>query len=306
MPALDMPPALQPFVIAWVLVVGAVIGSFLNVVILRVPEGLSIVHPPSRCPRCGAPIRWYDNIPILSWVLLLARCRGCRAPISWRYPLVEALGAAAALFAFERHGLSGAAAAELAFVDVLVALAFIDLDTWLLPHVLTWPLIVLGQAAAAYGVSAAASPEASALGVVVGAASFGAIALAGEKVFKKEALGYGDVWLLGGIGAWLGARGLLPVVLLASTQGAVVGLVLIALGRGQPGSAATPAAPVEEASTGAPADGEPPPAGVDAEDAWIPPRHAIPFGPFLAAAALEWLYLSGPLARALPVLRPFV
>jgi leader peptidase (prepilin peptidase) / N-methyltransferase len=299
-PALDVPSALLPFAVAWVALVGAIVGSFLNVVIARVPEGLSVVHPGSRCPRCGAGIRWYDNIPVLSFLLLRARCRGCGAPISWRYPLVEVLGAAAAVIAFERHGPSGAALAELAFADLLLALAFIDLDTWLLPHALTVPLLVGGQVAAAYGLAVAPSPASSAAGLVLGMTAFAVVALVGEKVFKKEALGFGDVWLLGGIGAWLGAPGLLPVVLLASTQGAIVGGVLLALGRGQPGpAAAPPPPPAGDAGAGLP------PAG-DGDEAWIPPRHAIPFGPFLAAAALEWLYLAEPLARAVPLLRPFV
>ncbi|BDG04293.1 prepilin peptidase [Anaeromyxobacter oryzae] len=305
----------RSLVAAWVLLVGAVLGSFLNVVIARVPEGLSVVHPPSRCPRCGTGIRWYDNVPVLSWLLLRGRCRACQAPISWRYPLVEAIGAVVALLAFERHGATGAALAELALVDALVALAFIDLDTWLLPHAITWPLIVVGQAASAYGLAAARTPESSALGVALGVASFATVALVGEKVLRKEALGYGDVWLLGGIGAWLGARGLLPVVLLASTQGAVFGIALLLLGRGQPGPDGAGRAPTADPSSAEPAttSAEPAPAPnltaalpEDAEDAWIPPRHAIPFGPFLAAAAIEWLYLAAPLARAIPMLRPFL
>ncbi len=285
----DVPPYLA---IAWWTLLGAVVGSFLNVVIARLPRGESVVHPRSRCPRCAAPIAWYDNVPVLSWLLLRARCRGCGAPISWRYPLVELLGGCAGALAAHRHGISPAAAAELALVATLLALAFIDIDTWLLPHPLTWPLMVAGQAAAAFGLTAA-SPRSSALGLLVGVAAFTAVAEVGQRVFHREAMGYGDVWLLGGLGAWLGLGALLPVVLLASLQGAVAGGLLILAGRGQPG--ATP---------------EPPPAGqagapaAEDED-WVPPRHAVPFGPFLALAALEWLYLAPLIARAFPPLAFF-
>lgn len=285
-------PALRLAIAIWVALVGGVIGSFLNVVIARVPAGESIVRPRSRCPRCHAAIAWYDNVPVLSWILLRARCRECGQPISIRYPIVELLGAAAALAAWWRHGLGGAAAAELAFVAILVALAAIDLDTWLLPHALTWPLIGLGLACAGLGVGAAPSLRSAAVGAGAGLVAFGLVAFVGERVFKKEALGWGDVWLLAGLGAWLGVGALLPVVLLASVQGSVVGIALILLGRAQPGRGG------EAAAAGKPG-------GAGADEQWIPPRNAVPFGPFLVAGALEWLYLSAPLARVLPGLEVF-
>lgn len=282
-------------VAAWVVVLGAVIGSFLNVVIARLPAGLSLVRPRSRCPSCETPIAWYDNVPIVSFLLLRARCRACKRPISWRYPLVEALVAGAAWLAYARHGLGTAALAELVFAAVLVALAFIDLDTWSLPLPLTVPLLGAGLVASALHRSAAGSLGSALVGAAVGGGAFFLVAFVGERVFRKEAMGLGDVWLLAGIGAWLGHVALLPVVLLASLQGAVVGIVQLALGKGQPG-------PAEEAAPAPPADA---PAGAE-EDRWTPPRHSIPFGPFLALAALEWLYLAPALARAVPLLQPFV
>ncbi|HEY6005772.1 MAG TPA: prepilin peptidase [Anaeromyxobacter sp.] len=278
---------------------GAVIGSFANVVIARVPRGESVVRPRSRCPRCGAPIAWYDNIPVLSYVLLGARCRACRARIAVRYPLVEALVAAAAWVAWRRHGLGAAFGAELAFAASLVALAFIDLDTWLLPHALTWPLIVLGVAASALGLTPATLAS-SLAGAAVGFGAFAAVSWLGSVVFKKEALGFGDVWLLAGLGAWLGVKALLPTVLLASLQGSLVGIVQVLLGRGTPG----PAAPAEppRSSPGATPASTPP---ATSDDDWVPPRHAVPFGPFLALGALEWLYLSDAIAGLVPLLRPF-
>ncbi len=316
--ALDLP---SPLAVSWAIAVGAVVGSFLNVVIARLPRGESVVRPRSRCPRCGAAIAWYDNVPILSWILLRARCRACRGPIHWRYPLVEALGALAALLAWQRHGLSLPAAAELAFATALLALAFIDLETWLLPHAITWPLLAAGFAAAATGLGPA-SLRSSLWGAGLGFAAFAAVAWVGERVFKREALGFGDVWLLAGIGAWLGMGALLPVVLLASLQGSVVGIALILLGKATPGpspvpTATSPAPPPPTATstetatptpTATPASTATPtatPTPSPALDDWVPPRNAVPFGPFLALGALQWLWLGETLARLFPVLRSF-
>jgi leader peptidase (prepilin peptidase)/N-methyltransferase len=271
---------------AWTFVAGAAVGSFLNVVIARVPSGESVVHPRSRCPSCRAPIAWFDNVPVLSWLVLRGRCRGCAAGISVRYPLVELLGGVAALVSVSRHGLSTAALAEFALVAVLIALSFIDLDTWLLPHVLTVPLLVTGVALSALHLTEAGSLQGSLGGAATGWLSFAAISFLGEKLLKKEALGFGDVWLLGGIGAWMGLAALLPVVLLASVQGTVIGLALIVTGRSQPGPAPDSPAPDPDAD-------------------WIPPRNAVPFGPFLALGAVEWLWLQEWLARLVPSLSIF-
>jgi len=326
---------------------------FINVVIARVPAGLSVVHPRSRCPRCLAPIAWYDNLPVLSWLLLRARCRGCGLPISARYPLVELLVAGLAGLAAWRHGLEGAGPAvalvELTFVSLLVALAFIDLDTWLLPWALTLPLAAVALAAGAAGLTPAGSLGAAALGGALGFGAFLAVHLVGEKVFHREALGFGDVVLLGGIGAYLGPRGLLPVILLSSVQGAVIGIALLLVGKGEPGPDPT-ATPTSDRAEGAPeatpvpplASDQPHPAGPalatdepattttpsstptstptstadpdpapaehppSLEEDWIPPRHAIPYGPFLALAALEWLLLAGPIVAAVPMLSIFL
>jgi leader peptidase (prepilin peptidase)/N-methyltransferase len=285
-------PSLEWVFGIWAAVSGAVVGSFLNVVIARLPEGQSIVHPRSRCPRCGAPIAWYDNVPVLSWVLLRASCRACHGRISARYPFVEALCGAAGWLAFHRHGMGIAALFEFLFVAGLVALAFIDLDTWTIPHVLSWPLMALGLGAAVAGVGAAGGFVASALGLGIGLGTLAAFALASTAVFRRtgrigpdeEAMGFGDVFLLGAIGAYLGAWGLLPVLFLASIQGTVVGVAQVLAGR----------------ATRGPRDG-----GAPAPDGFVPPRHALPFGPFLALGAVEWLYLGGALAAGVPALSVF-
>jgi len=308
----DQPDAdsLRTFFVAWSALLGAVVGSFLNVVVARVPAGLSVVRPRSRCPRCLAPIAWYDNLPVLSWLLLRARCRRCQLPISARYPLVEALVAALAAWVALRHGPSAEALLELTLVALLVALAFIDLDTWLLPWALTIPLALLALLGGALGLTPAGGLVPAALGGALGFGLFLLIHVVGEKVLHKEALGFGDVVLLGAIGAWLGPRGLLPVILLSSLQGAVVGVALLLAGKGEPGptptatsssSESSVAARPERSAEGAESRGTP-----TEEEAWIPPRHAIPYGPFLALAALEWLFLGPALARLVPALSVFL
>ena len=256
----------------WVFAVGAMVGSFLNVVIARVPKGQSIVSPGSRCPRCGSAIAWYDNVPIVSWLLLRARCRKCGLPISPRYPLVELLMGVLAVAVFERAGPTWAGVGYFAFVATLVALAYIDLDTWLLPHQITWPLLALGLLCPLW------NPEVtwkeSFIGAAAGFALFAAIALFGEKVLKRETMGWGDVWLLAAIGAWLGWPALLPVVLLSAIQGAVVGSILLATRR-EP----EPSPPTQVAAP-------------SSDEDWVPPKHAVPYGPFLALAAIEYLFFG--------------
>jgi leader peptidase (prepilin peptidase) / N-methyltransferase len=297
----ELPPPYWALLAVWVALVGAAVGSFLNVVIARVPAGESIVRPGSRCPRCRMPIRWYDNLPIVSWLALRARCRSCGASIPIRYPLVEALGAAAALVVFGRHGLSGLAAAELAFVATLIALAFIDLDTWLLPDVLTWSLLAFAVLMGPLGVTPATTLRHALYGAGLGFGVFAALSWLGAKVFKKEALGFGDVWLLSGLGAWMGPAALLPVVLLASLQGSIVGIALVLLGKGEPGPAAPLPDPLPASrgeGVGTQEDHLPPPD-------WIPPKNAVPFGPFLVAGALEWLWLGDLISSWIPTLRVF-
>jgi leader peptidase (prepilin peptidase)/N-methyltransferase len=287
-------PVLRALATAWVVLAGAALGSFLNVVIARVPHGLSIVSPRSRCPACGAPIGWRDNVPVLSWILLRGRCRACRARISLRYPIVEIAVAVVAWAAVRRHGFSPAALAEVVLVSLVIALAFIDVDTWLLPFALTIPLGVLGLVASALGVAPAPSLPSSALGAAIGFGGLALVSVVGRRLAGREALGFGDVVLLCALGAWFGAAALLPIVLLASVQGSVVGLALLAAGK-LPGRRARTEGPVST----------PPPEPAGAEEDWVPPRNGIPFGPFLALAALEWLYAADVILRAVPALDPF-
>jgi leader peptidase (prepilin peptidase)/N-methyltransferase len=295
---------------AYVLFVGACLGSFLNVVIARLPHGRSLVSPPSSCPRCQARIAWYDNVPVFSWLALRGKCRRCAQPISGRYPVVELLTAILVFAVWRRYGGQWATLSYAAFACALVALTYIDLDTWLLPHEITWPLLALGLLSPLWNRSLPWTD--SLIGAAVGFGFFAAIALVGEKLLHKETMGWGDVWLLSAIGAWLGWQALLPVVLLSAVQGSAVGAVLLFLGRGPAekvraehearGSRAKNEAPTAEG--GGPASSwysSHPPAGQpphdpDEED-WIPPPHAVPFGPFLALAALEVLLAGDAMYR---------
>ena len=285
----------------WVFCFGAVVGSFLNVVIARVPAGESVVSPPSRCPRCKSGIAWYDNIPILSWLLLRGKCRSCGVHIASRYPTVELLTAVLAVAIAVQLGPTWAALGYFAFTASLVALAFIDLDTWLLPHEITWPLFGVGLLSPLWNPDLTWTR--SVIGGAAGFALFAAIALFGERVLKKETMGWGDVFLLGAIGAWLGWPALLPVVLLSAVQGSIVGLALIGLGRAPAGakkaeSPSVPTGPPPENPLGQAPILEAAPETSSLDDDWTPPKHAVPFGPFLALAALEHLLLGAKLADA--------
>jgi leader peptidase (prepilin peptidase)/N-methyltransferase len=290
-----MAHAMQRFYEVVAFLVGLNIGSFLNVVIARVPEGRSIVRPGSHCPRCQAPIRWHDNLPLLSWILLGAKCRDCRLPIPSRYPAVELLTGLLAL-AIAREYPPGAWAGLLfVFVCLLVAATYIDLDHWIIPHVLTWPGIVLGLVGGRF------APDHTVMDALYGAIGgfgiFALVGIVGARVFRKEALGQGDWWFLAMIGAFLGWKALLPVILLASLQGAFVGILLIVLGRGEKGRPSPGPEALAAGSDDSPAGGAAEPGGEDAhdEDDWVPPENAVPFGPFLALAALEQLFLGDAL-----------
>lgn len=258
----------------WALgVLGLCVGSFLNVVIHRLPRmmerawkqesaellgvplpdepALSLAKPASRCPHCGHRIRWHENVPLVSWLLLRGRCSACRAPIGVRYPLVEL--ATAALFAglSARFGAQPALLAWCGFVAALLALSAIDWDTTLLPDSLTLPLLWAGLIAAAFGWTI---PLATALwGAVAGYLSLWSVYWLFKLTTGKEGMGAGDFKLLAALGAWLGWPMLLPIVLGASLIGAAVGI------------------------------------GMKLSGALREGRY-VPFGPFLAGAGLVVLY----------------
>jgi leader peptidase (prepilin peptidase) / N-methyltransferase len=185
---------------------------------------LSLMHPASRCPACGTAIRWYHNLPVLGWLMLGGKCAACKAPISLRYPLVEALTGALFLGLGWRLGAAPATLAWCAACAVLLALALIDWDTTLLPDSLTLPLLWAGLLAAAFGWTI---PLPTALwGAVAGYLSLWSVYWAFKLLTGKEGMGYGDFKLLAALGAWLGWQALIPIVLLASVIGAMVGIAM--------------------------------------------------------------------------------
>jgi leader peptidase (prepilin peptidase)/N-methyltransferase len=234
-----------------VFVFGALVGSFLNVCIHRIPSGESIAFPASHCPHCHEPIRPYDNIPIVSYLLLRGRCRNCAAGIALRYPLVEMLGGIAAVGALCAYGPTAEGLLIFAFLAALIVITFIDFDHQIIPDAISIPGIFVGFAAALiFGHPTWLS---SLAGIALGGGILWIVASGYEWLTDREGMGGGDIKLLAMIGAFLGWRAIPVTVLLASLLGTVIGLSLMAL-RGRD------------------------------------TKMAIPFGPFLAAAAVCALF----------------
>lgn len=241
-----------PFVFhIFAFIFGAVVGSFLNVCIYRLPVEKSIVFPSSACPSCGHRIRWYDNLPIISFLLLRARCRACQAPISWRYPLVEALNGLFTLLLFMKFGISLTFLAFFIFCSALVVITFIDLDHQIIPDSISLSGIVLGFIFSFF------LPWNgwlnSLIGIVAGGGSLLLVAWLYEKLTGKEGMGGGDIKLLAMMGAFLGWRSVPFIIFAASLVGSVLGVSLMLLQK---------------------KDG----------------KLAIPFGPFLAFGAVLYIF----------------
>jgi leader peptidase (prepilin peptidase) / N-methyltransferase len=267
-------------------VLGLLVGSFLNVVIYRLPkmlerewaadcaelngeepkeqEPFNLIVPRSRCRQCGHEIRWYENIPVVSWLALRGKCAQCKAPIGLRYPIVELVTAGFFALCAARWGLTLQAAAWAAFAALLICLFLIDMDTQILPDDLNYLLLWLGLLVATVGWTV---PLRSAVwGAALGYLVFWAIFQVFKLATGKEGMGYGDFKLLAALGAWLGAEYLLAIILLSSVVGAVIGVMLLVVGK--------------------------------LANRDVP----MPFGPYLAGAGLVTLALS---PAAVPALLPF-
>ena len=220
------------FLLVTVGLLGLVLGSFLNVVIYRVPAGLSVVRPPSACPSCDTEIRPYDNIPVISWVLLRGRCRVCHQGISARYPLVEVTTSVLFVLVGLRFGWSWTLPSELIFVAALLALAFCDFDQLILPKRIVWPATGLVAAAMLTAAVAQGSWKRLAIAAACGLVEFGLFFAV--NVINSRWLGFGDVRLalLLGLGlGWVGPGAVLVGLILANVLGVVVGIGLIIAGR---------------------------------------------------------------------------
>jgi len=219
---------------------GAIVGSFLNVVIHRYPREESIVFPASHCPHCNAPIRWHDNIPLISYAVLRARCRACRMPISPRYPLVELANALFYLALFLHTGPTIGFPLVAAIVSLTIVLIYVDAEIQILPDVIDLPGIAVGIAIGALGLGASyttlilsSSLVDALLGALFGASVLLAIIGIYWLVRRLEGMGQGDVKMLAMIGATLGWRSIPGVLLLASIAGALIGVPLaLRSGRG--------------------------------------------------------------------------
>jgi leader peptidase (prepilin peptidase)/N-methyltransferase len=275
--------AISGLAVVYAFIVGAVLGSFLNVVISRLPEGLSVVRPRSRCPRCQTQIAWYDNIPLVSWILLRARCRHCGAPIPLRYFLVELLMGALSAALVVRFGLSWDLLVWWPLTAALLAITFLDIDEWWVPDVIVFPAMM--WAAAASFIPGGLTPLQALIGLAPAALVF-TVAWVFERVTHREGLGLGDVKLLAALGLAVGLHNGLGVLLLAAVQGSLVGTVVLLRG-GHPPPTTTGAAAADPAAGG---EAGSDPAGDDEEE-WVPPPRAIPFGPFLVLGALEIVLL---------------
>ena len=232
MSALVSPPfeSLGVFGLVIAGVAGLIVGSFLNVLIHRLPREESVVHPGSRCPSCGAAIAPWDNVPVLSWIALRGRCRACGARISPRYPLVElANGVLWAVF-FLRSPSAADFASGALLSSACIALAFIDADVQLLPDVITLPGIVIGLVLSFF--TRERTPLQALIGTAVGGGGLYLLGWTWSRLRRVDAMGLGDVKMLAMVGAFLGGWGVLLTAFFASVAGSLVGLALIVRKRG--------------------------------------------------------------------------
>ena len=255
---------------------GACIASFLNVVIWRAPRGESIVSPPSHCPKCNAPIRWWQNIPILSWLALRGRCAACKAPISPRYICVELLGGLLFLAVFLKYNplavneslfavMCMSLAAMWIWTALMIAGSFIDFDHQLLPDFTTVGGMVLGVVV--NGVSSLLNRSASGMlwslaGLAFGFGLLWLVRWIGSKAFRREAMGMGDVFLMGAVGALFGPVAVLVTLILSSVFGSIVGVGMILLSKAKLGKFV-----------------------------------AIPYGPYICLGCLAWMFWGSRLVH---------
>jgi leader peptidase (prepilin peptidase)/N-methyltransferase len=231
---------LQIFSYMFIVILGACIGSFVNVCIYRLPQNLSIVSPRSFCPACQTPIRSYDNIPIISFLLLGGKCRKCGAGISWRYPLVEALTGGLALLLFLKMGPTLSFFCFFCFVAALVVITFIDLDHRVIPDIISLPGIVIGFLLSLLSVTLGMWN--SLIGIAIGGGSLYLVAIGYEAVTKREGMGMGDVKLLAMIGAWLGWKAVLFTLFFSSLTGSLIGGAIM-MAKKEDGKLAVPFGP---------------------------------------------------------------
>ena len=297
--------------LALVTLVGASVGSFLNVVIARLPAGESLLSPGSRCPGCRQAIAWYDNIPVVSFLLLRGRCRRCGQSIAWRYPLVEILMAMLSAALWLRFGWGWELALWWPMSAALLAIVFLDIDHWWVPDVITFPAMAAAWILA--WAPGGLSPWQSLAGVAPAFGLWG-VGWLFLRITGREGMGFGDVKLLAVIGLAVGWLDAVVVLLLASLQGAVVGILVTLTGghRGVDDPVAPGLSGAHDDPGGGSNDGNRDPGSGDGDndddsdddsdddDDWVPPPGAFPFGPFLVLGTLQLVLLPDLFGALLP------
>ena len=218
----------DPVILILVFLFGISFGSFLNVLIYRLPLKKSLVNPPSECPECGSRVKFYDNIPIVSYIILGGKCRYCKKNISLRYPLIEILSGLLTVFAIYSFGISVSGIEATYLSLIFLAIFFIDLDHTIIPDVFTIPGIIIGIAVSFLPGSMVGWKQ-SLIGIAVGGGAFMLVGILGQIIFKKEALGFGDVKYAAMVGAFLGWKNLILMLIVASFLGSIIGISLIYL-----------------------------------------------------------------------------
>lgn len=233
---------------------GLCVGSFLNVCIYRIPASESLVRPRSACPSCGTPIKYYDNIPVLSYIFLLGKCRACKKSISIRYPLVELLAGGLWLLCYLRYGLTSECFVTIVFVSILVVITFIDIDHRIIPDVISLPGIPLFFLLSVLFTDLGWIP--ALIGIIAGGGALYIVAEGYYLLTKNEGMGGGDIKLLAMIGAFAGWKGVLFTIFISSAVGTIIGLIVIAVTRNNL-------------------------------------KFAVPYGPFLSLGAMIYVF-AGP------------
>jgi len=251
----------DPFILTIIFLFGVALGSFLNVLIYRLPRDLSIVSPPSSCPQCRNRIAFYDNIPILSYLILSGKCRKCGYKIPFRYFIVEFISGAVCVIAIWKFGISMQGLISTFLLLSFIAIFFIDLEFQIIPNVFTIPGIIIGFSASITNY-AFVDWRHSLLGIIIGGVLFFLVGYFGQLVFKKEALGFGDVKLAAMLGAFMGWKNVLLILVIGSFLGSIVGISLILM------------------------------AGKKGRSSYVP------FGPFLVAAAAIAMFWGEKIIRA--------
>jgi leader peptidase (prepilin peptidase) / N-methyltransferase len=241
--------------IIYTILFGTIIGSFLNVCIFRVPEGRSIIMPGSFCPHCSSKIRFYDNIPIISYILLLGRCRRCGRSISPIYPIVEILTALFASILYLKYGLSFTSILLFFLICALIVISFIDFNHYIIPDSISISGIIVGFITS-FIPGSLTTPVESISGILLGGGLLLLIGSIYEKLTSREGIGGGDVKLLAMLGAFLGYKSIFLIILISSVLGSVAGIIFLLLSKNKSRYS------------------------------------AIPFGPFLAVAALVVIFLG--------------